>query len=232
MLTGKDSGDSQCLVIHSWLQATKVSHAGQSLQVNAAEDTAEAGIVIRRGLVFNGARHVARAVPFDPGAFFGVEGPAPTLACALPLPEILLLVLCATLSGMEDFVEIRLWGDLRLEFLRRFLPYERGIPAHDTLNDVNNALDPDLFKDCFAAWVESLREAAPDIIAIDGKTSRRSHDRAAGRGPLHLVSAWAARQCLVLGQEVTDAKSNEITAIPRLLERLVNRAGIVGGHCS
>lgn len=137
-----------------------------------------------------------------------------------PLPEILLLVLCATLSGMEDFVEIRLWGELRLEFLRRFLPYDRGLPAHDTLNDVVNALDPELFKECFTAWVARLREAAPDIVAIDGKTSRRSHDRAAGRGPLHLVSAWAARQRLVLGQEATEAKSNEITAIPLLLERL------------
>ena len=137
-----------------------------------------------------------------------------------PLPEILLLVLCATLSGMEDFVEIRLWGEERLDFLRRFLPYERGVPAHDTLNDVINALDPELFKNCFAAWVESLRDGDPDIIAIDGKTSRRSHARGKGREPLHLVSAWATRQRLVLGQEAVDEKSNEIIAIPLLLERL------------
>jgi predicted transposase YbfD/YdcC len=133
-----------------------------------------------------------------------------------PLPEILLLVLCATLSGMEDFVEIRLWGEQRLDFLRRFLPYERGIPAHDTLNDVINGLDPH----CFMNWVEALRELAPDIIAIDGKTSRRSHARCKGREPLHLVSAWAARQRLVLGQEAVNEKSNEIVAIPLLLERL------------
>lgn len=144
-----------------------------------------------------------------------------------PLEEIMLLVLCATLSGMEDFVEIRLWGQLRLEFLRRFLPYEHGIPAHDTLNDVINALDPALFKDCFTAWVDALRDTGPDIIAIDGKTSRRSHDRARGRGPLHMVSAWAARQRLVLGQEATDAKSNEITAIPLLLERLELKGALV-----
>jgi hypothetical protein len=92
-----------------------------------------------------------------------------------PLPEIPLLVLCATLSGMEDFVESRLWGEQRLDFLRRFLPYERGLPAHDTLNDVINGLDAELFKTCFANWVEALRDRAPDIIAIDGKTSRRSH---------------------------------------------------------
>ena len=137
-----------------------------------------------------------------------------------PLPEILLLVLCATLSGMEDFVEIRLWGDQRIDFLRRFLAFERGLPSHDTLNDVINALDGELFKTLFADWVEALREADPDIIAIDGKTSRRTHARAKGREPLHMVSAWAARQRLVLGQEAVDQKSNEIVAIPLLLERL------------
>jgi len=137
-----------------------------------------------------------------------------------PLREVLLLVLCATLSGMEDFVEIRLWGQHRLDFLRRFLPFAHGIPAHDTLNDVINGLDPELFKTCFATWVEALRDEAPDIIAIDGKTSRRSHARSKGRAPLHMVSAWASRQRLGLGQEAVDAKSNEITAIPLLLERL------------
>lgn len=144
-----------------------------------------------------------------------------------PLREILLLVLCATLSGMEDFVETKLWGEQRLAFLRRFLPFERGIPAHDTLNDVINALDEALFKDCFATWVETLREDDPDIIAIDGKTSRRSHARSRGRAPLHMVSAWATRQRLVLGQEAVDDKSNEIIAIPRLLERLELRGALV-----
>jgi predicted transposase YbfD/YdcC len=142
-----------------------------------------------------------------------------------PLPEILLLVLCATLSGMEDFVEVRLWGNQRLEFLRRFLPYERGLPSHDTLNDVINALDGERFKTCFTSWVDSLRTeqaggAAPDVVAIDGKTSRRSHARAKGVAPLHMVSAWASRQRLVLGQEAVHDKSNEITAIPLLLKRL------------
>lgn len=139
-----------------------------------------------------------------------------------PLPEILLLALCATLSGMEDFVEIRFWGEQRLAFLRRFLPYDRGIPSHDTLSDVFNALDADLFKACFASWVDALRdrERAGDVVAIDGKTSRRTHDRGKDRAPLHLVSAWASRQRLVLGQEAVDDKSNEIKAIPRLLDRL------------
>lgn len=154
------------------------------------------------------------------GHFSALSDPRQSWRVLYPLPEILLLVLCATLSGMEDFVEIRLWGEQRLDFLRRFLPYERGLPAHDTLNDVINGLDAELFKTCFANWVEALRDRAPDIVAIDGKTSRRTHARSKGREPLHLVSAWAARQRLVLGQEAIDQKSNEIVAIPLLLERL------------
>ena len=102
--------------------------------------------------------------------FSALSDPRQRWRVLYPLPEILLLVLCATLSGMDDFVEIRLWGDERLDFLRRFLPYERGLPAHDTLNDVINGLDADLFKTCFANWVEALRDRAPDIIAIDAKT--------------------------------------------------------------
>jgi predicted transposase YbfD/YdcC len=152
--------------------------------------------------------------------FSALRDPRQQWRVVYPLPEILLLVLCATLCGMDDFVETKLWGEQRLMFLRGFLPFERGIPAHDTLNDVVNALDPDLFGACFMRWVETLRDRDPDIVAVDGKTSRRSHARRKGRGPLHTVSAWASRQRLVLGQEATDAKSNEITAIPRLLERL------------
>ena len=101
------------------------------------------------------------------------------------------------------------------------------MPSHDTLGEVIAALDPELFKACFAAWVEGLREAEPDLVAIDGKTSRRTHARCKGRDPLHLVSAWAARQRLVLGQEAVSGKSNEITAIPLLLERLALEGALV-----
>lgn len=159
--------------------------------------------------------------------FSALRDPRQLWRVVYPLPEILLLVLCATLCGMDDFVETKLWGEQRLDFLRRFLPYERGIPAHDTLNDVVNALDPELFKACFANWVEALRDGDPDIVAIDGKTSRRSHARARGRDPLHTVSAWASRQRLVLGQEAVDQKSNEITAIPLLLARLELKGALV-----
>lgn len=135
-----------------------------------------------------------------------------------PLQEILLLVLCGTMAGAEDFVEIERWGRRKLDFLRRLAPFARGVPSHDTLNDVMNALPAKLFSDCFVAWVETLREDAPEIVAIDGKTSRRAHGK--DGAALHLVSAWASRQRLVLGQEAVAGKGNEITAIPRLLERL------------
>lgn len=98
------------------------------------------------------------------------------------------------------------------------LPFERGIPSHDTLNDVMNALDPALFPDCFTTWVESLRESEPDFVAIDGKSSRRA--RRGNAHPLHGVSAWASRQRLVPGQQAVDEKQTEIAAIPLLLERL------------
>ena len=168
--------------------------------------------------------------------FAALEDPRQSWKVLYPLPEVLLLALCGTLAGAEDFVEIRRWGVVHQDFLRRFLPYAAGLPSHDTLNDVMNAIDGGLFSECFAAWVEGLREAAPgpggpaagpEVIAVDGKTSRRTHDRAKERGPLHMVSAWASSQRLVLGQQACEAKSNEITAIPLLLDRLVLTGALV-----
>lgn len=159
--------------------------------------------------------------------FSALKDPRQSWKVVYPLPEVMLAVLCGTMAGAEDFVEIRRWADTHISFLRRFLPFDRGIPSHDTLNDIFNALDGDLFSHCFGSWVASLQDEDPDIVAIDGKTSRRTHARAKGRNPLHLVSAWASRQRLVLGQQATDAKSNEITAIPLLLQRLDLRGALV-----
>lgn len=165
--------------------------------------------------------------------FAALEDPRQSWKVLFPLPEVLLVVLCGTLAGAEDFVEIRRWGQVHQEFLRRMLPFKAGVPSHDTLNDVINAIDSALFAECFTGWVESLRDPAsasattPEIIAIDGKTSRRTHDRSKDRGPLHMVSAWASRQRLVLGQQVCEAKSNEITAIPLLLQRLALTGALV-----
>jgi predicted transposase YbfD/YdcC len=118
-------------------------------------------------------------------------------------------------------------GARSIAFLRRFLPYKHGIPSHDALNDLMNALDPRLFSECFITWVGGLRDSGPDIVAVDGRDSRRTHAKSKGRQPLHLVSAWASRQRLVLGQEATDIKSNEITAIPLLLQRLELKGALV-----
>ncbi len=180
------------------------------------------------------------AAPSLIGHFSALEDPRQSWKVVYPLPEVLLVVLCGTLAGAEDFVEIRQWAAVHLDFLRRLLPFEAGLPSHDTLNDVVNAINGTLFSECFTAWVEGLREAAPapsvpeapevvapEVVAIDGKTSRRTHDRAKGRGPLHMVSAWASSQRLVLGQQACEAKSNEITAIPLLLERLALAGALV-----
>ena len=160
------------------------------------------------------------AAPCFLSHFSTLRDPRQAAKVLYPLPEILLLLLCATIAGADDFVEIRLWGDDHQDFLRRFLPFERGIPSHDTLCDVIAAIDPELFKCCFLNWVAGLQTEEPDIIALDGKTSRRSHARGKGQLPLHTVSAWATRQRLVLGQEAVAEKSNEIVAIPLLLRRL------------
>ena len=124
----------------------------------------------------------------------------------------MLLVVCATIAGADDLVEVREWGLEHLDFLRGFLLFRDDVPSHDTLTDVMNAIDPAVFEQCFCDWVAGLREDDPDIVAVvDGKTSRRTHDRGAGRKPLHLVSAFATRQRLMLGQQATEEKSNEIT---------------------
>jgi predicted transposase YbfD/YdcC len=150
--------------------------------------------------------------------FSALEDPRRAWKVVYPPPEILLIVLYGTMAGAEDFCEIERWARQKLDFLRRLLPFEKGVPSHDALDDVMNALPASLFAECFANWVESLREKEPDIVAIDGKTSRRAHGKSGL--PLHLVSAWASRQRLVLGQEAVDRESNEIVAIPLLLERL------------
>jgi predicted transposase YbfD/YdcC len=147
---------------------------------------------------------------------------------AHPLPEILLLVVCATIASCDDFDDIAAWGETHLPFLRRYLPYHHGIPCARWLNILMNRINPELFSDCFMAWATSLRPDLPPQIALDGKTSRRSHDIGAGKAALHLVSAFATHERLVLGQEATEEKSNEIMAIPALLERLAHKGVLAG----
>ena len=146
--------------------------------------------------------------------FAALRDPRQHAKVLYPLPEILLLALSATIAGADDFVETALWGAEHLAFLRRFYRYESGIPSHDTLCDVFAALDPELFKACFLAWISGLRDADADIIAIDGKTSRRSHDRRKGRNPLHLVSAWA-RPAGDRGEIQRDHRDPPVAEAPR-----------------
>ena len=121
--------------------------------------------------------------------FSALSDPRQSAKIMYPLEEIMLLVVCATIAGADDLVEVREWGLEHLDFLRNYLPFRDDIPSHDTLSDVLSAIDPALFEQCFSEWVAGLREDGPDIIAVDGKTSRRTHDRGKDRKPLHLVSA-------------------------------------------
>jgi len=160
--------------------------------------------------------------------FAVIADPREPWRVAHPLPEVLLLVVCASIASCDDFDDIAAWGETHLDFLRRFLPYHHGVPGARWLNLLLNRIDPDLFSDCFMAWARELRSDAPELIAIDGKTSRRSHDRSAGKAPLHLISAFATREKLVLGQEAVAEASNEITAIPLLLDRLAASDQLAG----
>jgi hypothetical protein len=145
-----------------------------------------------------------------------------------PLPEVLLLIVCGTIASCDDFDDIAAWGEMHLAFLRRFLPYHHGVPGARWLNILMNRMNPDLFSDCFMAWATSFRPSLPPQIAIDGKTSRHSYDDSTGKAALHLVSAFATHEKLILGQEATTEKSNEITAIPALLERLARKGALAG----
>lgn len=144
-----------------------------------------------------------------------------------PLDEVLLLCLLAVLAGAESFVDIALFGERKLDFLRRFRPFRDGTPSHDQLGDIFATLDATRFQQCFVSWVAALTGAAADVIAIDGKTVRRSFQRKGAKAPIHMVSAFAARQRLVLGQVKVAEKSNEIVAIPALLDMLAIEGAIV-----
>lgn len=151
---------------------------------------------------------------------------------AYPLAEILLLAVCGAIADGDDYDDISDWGEAHLDFLRRFLPYHHGVPSGRWLTIMMNRVEPTLFSACFADWVRACWPERPDLVAIDGKTLRRSHDRSAGRPALHLVSAFATNARLVLGQEAVSDKANELSAIPVLLERLARDGGLEGAVVS
>ena len=140
---------------------------------------------------------------------------------AHPLVNILVIALLAVLCGADSFAAIERFGRAKKEFLADFLDLESGIPSHDTFGRVFAALDPTALQEAFRAWVASLVEVSKgEVVAIDGKTLRRSFRDAGNKAFVHMVSAWAAQNRVVLGQLKTDQKSNEITAIPKLLDLL------------
>jgi predicted transposase YbfD/YdcC len=142
--------------------------------------------------------------------------------------DIFVIALCAVISGAEGWEDMEEYGPAQAEWFQQFLALPHGIPSHATFRRVLSRLKPDELPQGFVHWTEALRESLDgDIVAIDGKTLRRSFDHAASKGAIHMISAWANVNRLVLGQRKVDEKSNEITAIPTLLRMLELEGAIV-----
>src|ERR687884_1164515 len=153
--------------------------------------------------------------------FTGLEDPRETSRCDHQLVDILAIAVCAVIACAESWEDIELYGRSKRAWLETFLELPNGIPSHDTFRRVFMLPDPDAFEACFTKWAQSLTVGVErEVVAIDGKTLRRSGSRRHERGPLHLVSAWASGRGLALGQREVDGESNEVAAIPELLDVL------------
>jgi len=159
--------------------------------------------------------------------FKGLPDPRQRGKITYPLGEVLLLCLLAVLGGAETFVDIARFGEKKIDLLRRFRPFRDGTPSHDHLGDIFATLDAEAFQRCFVSWVAALTGVPAEVIAIDGKTLRRSYQKKGAKAPIHMVSAFAARQRLVLGQVKVADKSNEIVAIPALLDMMTIAGAII-----
>ena len=145
-----------------------------------------------------------------------------------PLSEVLLLLTCGTIASCDDFDEIAAWGEHHLDVLREFAPFHFGIPCERWLRTLVNRVDPILFGRCFEDWIKALWPDRHDLIAIDGKTARRTHDKGKGLKALHTLSAYATNARLTLAQLSVPEKTNEITAIPELLDHLAETGQLEG----
>ena len=142
--------------------------------------------------------------------------------------DIFVIALCAVISGAEGWEDMEEYGQAQAEWFQQFLELPHGIPSHDTFRRVLSRLKPDEQTQCFVSWTEALHESLDgEIVALDGKTLRRSFDHAASKGAIHMVSAWANAHRLIVGQRKVDDKSNEITALPKLLRMLELEGAIV-----
>lgn len=144
------------------------------------------------------------------------------------LINIIVIAICAVICGADSFVEIEEFGNTSINWLKTFLDLQNGIPSHDTFGRVFSLIDPNEFKKCFLNWIKEVSKITnSEIVSIDGKTVRRSYDKKSNKSAIHMVSAWANANSLVLGQVKVDSKSNEITAIPELLKLLEIKGCIV-----
>lgn len=157
----------------------------------------------------------------------GVDDPRTGNAALHDFHEMLIIALCAVLCGSQGSVDMGLFARSKEPFLRGFLKLENGVPSHDTFSRLFRMLDPEQFRAAFSLFMQGFSKQCEGVVAIDGKVLRRSFDKASGKSPLHMVSAWGCEQRLVLAQIATDAKSNEITAVPKLLEMLTLKGTIV-----
>ena len=145
-----------------------------------------------------------------------------------PLVNILFMMICGVIAGADDFVAIARFANTKKEWFAKFLDMSSGIPSHDRFNAILNAIKPDEFAAILLAWITELHKVTNgQVIAIDGKTLRRSFDKATGKAAIHMVSAWATANHISLGQVIVDEKSNEITAIPKLLKIIEISGGLV-----
>ena len=158
--------------------------------------------------------------------FSGLPDPRGDRGSRHLLSDILTIAILSILCGGEDFTDMEDFGNAREQWLRTFLKLPDGVPSHDTFGRVFAALDPEAFESCFRAWTSAVAGELAGVLAIDGKTVRRSFDKASGKAAVHMVSAWGADNGVVFGQLATDAKSNEITAIPQLL-RMLELKGLI-----